>query len=110
MADFEYLRWYILHDRASIFVDEGIWYLLVHTTCKKLGEDNLCGDYENRPNICREYSTDNCEYEDDYTYELYFETGQQLKEFAEAKLNKPNGPSFRSPRPKMFPILNGSPN
>jgi hypothetical protein len=35
--DFEFIRWYLLHDRASIFTEEEDWYLLVHTKCKHLG-------------------------------------------------------------------------
>ena len=31
--DFEYLRWYMMHDRASLFIEEDTWYLLVHTVC-----------------------------------------------------------------------------
>lgn len=106
MADFEYIRWYMLHDRTTIFIDEGIWYLLVHTRCKHLQDDNRCGDYENRPNICREYTTEDCEYDDSYTYEQYFETPEQLREYAEARFSRPTGPDFRSPKPEMFPILN----
>lgn len=106
MKDFEFMRWYLLHGQASIFVDEGIWYLLVHTVCKHLQEDHRCGAYHTRPEICREYSTDECEYEDDYTYEQYFETPEQLHEFAQARFSQPTGPEFRSPRPEMFPVLN----
>jgi len=31
--DYDYIRWYLLHERASIFTDEGSWYLLVHNVC-----------------------------------------------------------------------------
>ena len=41
--DFDFVRWYLLHGRASVFVDEGDWYMLVHTDCKNLGPDNRCG-------------------------------------------------------------------
>ena len=82
--DFEYIRWYLLHDRATVFVDDGDWYLMVHTTCKHLLDDHRCGIYHTRPQICREYSTDNCEYEDEWTYEQYFETPEQIYEYAEA--------------------------
>jgi hypothetical protein len=73
-----------LHDRASVFVDDEVWYLLVHTTCRHLRDDNLCGIYETRPQICRDYTTDACEYEDDWVYDKYFETPEQIAEYAEA--------------------------
>lgn len=103
---FGYIRWYLLHERASIFIDEGTWFLLVHTVCRHLQPDNRCGIYHTRPLICREYSTDNCEYEDDHTYEGYFELAEQLEEYVDALYHaEPGDPHFRSPRPPQFPIL-----
>ena len=34
--DFDFLRWFLLHERASAFVEDGTWYLLVHTLCRHL--------------------------------------------------------------------------
>ncbi len=107
--EFDFMRWFLLHDRASVFVDEKIWYILVHTTCKHLQSDNRCGIYETRPQICREYSTDNCEYEDSNVYDRYFETSEQVQEYYEALYNSvPDSENFRSARPPMFPILASS--
>src|SRR5437868_14214975 len=72
--DFEFIRWFLLHDQAAVFVEEGTWYLLVHTQCKHLQPDNRCGIYHTRPKVCRDYSTDTCEYEDNWVYEQYLET------------------------------------
>tara|TARA_A100001391_G_scaffold192672_1_gene167146 strand:+ start:89 stop:649 length:561 start_codon:yes stop_codon:yes gene_type:complete len=110
--DFDFIRWYLLHDRASVFVDEETWYLLVHTTCKHLQADNRCGIYETRPQICREYTTDDCEFDDDWCYERYFETPEQIDEYADALF----GPQFeqvglrkqdmiRSRRPTGLPVV-----
>ncbi len=103
-ADFEYIRWYLSHDRATVFTEDGQWYLLVHTVCKHLLDDNRCGIYETRPQICREYSTDDCEYDDDFTYERYFETPEQIQEYAEAVLQTPDQ-DIRGPRPALLPVL-----
>ncbi len=102
--DFEYIRWYLLHERATIFTEDEDWYLLVHTKCKHLLEDNRCGAYDTRPRICRDYSTDNCEYEDEWCYERYFETAEQVHEYTEAVLQKP-GQDIRSPQPADLPII-----
>ena len=59
--DFEFIRWYLLHGQATVFTEDDDWYLLVHTKCKHLKDDHLCGIYEPRPQICRDYTTDNCE-------------------------------------------------
>jgi len=98
--DFEFIRWYLLHDRATVFVEDDTWYLLVHNWCKHLGDDNLCTAYETRPQICRDYKTDNCEYEDEWVYDHYWETPQQVEEYAEAVLGPRKGRGFRSPKPK----------
>ena len=103
--DFEFIRWFLLHERASVFVEDDTWYLLVHTTCKHLQDDHRCGIYDTRPQICREYSTDNCEYDDTWTYEQYFETAEQVYEYAEAMFTSPESPDFRSPKPQPLRIL-----
>lgn len=103
-TDYEHFRWYLLHDRATIFKEDGDWYLLVHTTCKHLQSDNRCGIYETRPEICREYTTDNCEYEDDWTYDFYLETAEQVAEYTEAVLQT-KGQSIRSKRPALLPVI-----
>jgi Fe-S-cluster containining protein len=104
--EFDFIRWYLLHDRATVFTEDGDWYLLVHTTCKHLLPDNRCGIYETRPQICRDYSTDNCEYDDEWTYERYLETPEQVEEYREAVLQK-KGQSIRSPKPPLLPVLAG---
>jgi len=93
---FDFMRWFLLHERASVFVEKEDWYLLVHTPCKHLRKDNLCGIYERRPNICREYKTDKCEYDDLWVYDRYFELAEQVEEFAEALLGPRPGESLRS--------------
>jgi Fe-S-cluster containining protein len=76
--DWEFIRWYLLHGGATVFKEDGSWYLLVHSECKHLESDNRCGIYHTRPQICREYTTDNCEYEENWTYQQYFETPEQF--------------------------------
>jgi uncharacterized protein len=105
--DFDFIRWYLLHDRATVFVDDDSWYLLVHTTCKHLRSDNRCGIYETRPQICRDYTTDACEFDDDGVYDKYFETAEQVVEYVEATLNHEDLANIRSPEPQLLPILAG---
>ncbi len=103
--DFDFLRWYLLHDRASIFLEDKSWYILVHTVCKHLQDDKRCGIYETRPEICREYSTKDCEYEDSWTYDRYFETPEQIEEYSQALFGKPSHANFRSPKPALLPVI-----
>lgn len=103
--DFEYVRWYLLHERATVFVEDGNWYLLVHTRCRELRDDNLCGIYETRPQICRDYTTKNCEYDEDWVYDHYIETPEQVVEYAEAVLGPRKGRDIRSPKPDPLKVL-----
>jgi Fe-S-cluster containining protein len=64
----------MFHGRVALFVENETWYLMVFADCQHLQPDNRCGVYHERPGICRAYSTDNCEYDDDASYDKYFET------------------------------------
>ncbi|MGL4943274.1 MAG: YkgJ family cysteine cluster protein [Thermoguttaceae bacterium] len=99
--EFDFARWFLLHDRATVFVDDDdpTWHLLVHTTCKHLRSDNLCGIYETRPQICRDYTTDKCEYEDMWVYDQYFELPEQIEEYGEAVLGPRPGQTLRTKKP-----------
>jgi Fe-S-cluster containining protein len=104
LQDYEFIRWFLLHDRATVFKEDEDWYLLVHTECKHLQPDNRCGIYETRPQVCRDYSTKDCEYEDDWTYDFYLETADQVADYIEAVLPK-SGRKMRSAKPPLLPIL-----
>lgn len=93
--DFENLRWYILHGKMSVFVDDGTWYLCVYAVCNHLLPDYRCGIYHTRPQICRDYSFQSCEYDEDGTHDLFFETPDQLAEYAEAFFNLDLDPEVR---------------
>lgn len=97
-GDFEYIRWFLFHERAAVFTEKGDWYLLVYTKCKHLRDDNLCAIYDDRPQICRDYSTVDCEYEEDWVYDQYFETSEQVEEYAEAVLGPRDGRGLRGKR------------
>jgi Fe-S-cluster containining protein len=104
-SDLDFIRWYLLHDRATVFTEDDTWYLLVHTTCKHLQSDNRCGIYEERPQICRDYTTDNCEYHDDWTYDHYFETPEQVVEYMDAVYPRKSAEGIRSPKPPLLPVM-----
>ena len=104
--DFQFIRWYLLHEAATVFTEDDTWYLLVHTVCKHLGEDNRCGIYETRPQICRDYTTDDCEYDDQWVYDRYLETPEQVEEYAEAVLPRKKGQSLRSRQPPLLAVVN----
>jgi Fe-S-cluster containining protein len=103
-SDFEFMRWFLLHEGATVFKEDETWYLLVHAVCRHLQDDNRCGIYDTRPQVCQDYSTKDCEYEDDWTYDFYLERPEQVAEYTEAVLPK-KGKGIRSPKPPLLPIL-----
>jgi len=102
-ADFDHIRWYMMHGRVSIFVDDGVWYIMIFADCQHLQDDNMCGTYETRPGICRSYTTDECEYDNDAAHEQLFETPEQVWEYAHAVL--PPKPRRTAADPVSLPVI-----
>jgi uncharacterized protein len=84
--DYDSIRWYLAHGQTLIYVERKQWYLLVMTKCTYLTDGDLCRIYLNRPKVCRDYTTDHCEYDGEWTFDKVFETPEQLWEYAEAVL------------------------
>jgi Fe-S-cluster containining protein len=88
-SDFDDIRWYLLHEGVTVFVEDGDWYIHVQTTCRHLQPDYRCGIYETRPQICRDYSTDNCDYHSgDYGWEQHFTAAEHLDAYVEERFRK----------------------
>ena len=91
--EFDDIRWYLLHEGVSVFVEDGEWYLYIAADCRHLQPDYRCGIYETRPRICRKYTTENCDYHSgEYGWEQHFTCPEHLDEYAReffAKNSKP---------------------
>ena len=44
--DFDDIRWYLMHEDVSVFVEDGDWYIQFQTRCKNLGADNIWPTYD----------------------------------------------------------------
>lgn len=107
-SEFDAIRWYLLHDGIMVFVEDGDWYICMSTTCRHLRPDHLCGIYETRPQICRDYSTANCDYHSgDYGWSHHFTAPEHLDEYVRlhfrpkaqkkaASRRKPGRPGLRA--------------
>ncbi len=62
-AAFEHLLWQVSHRGVEAYKDESGWYLLINAPCGHLQPDGRCGIYEQRPEICRAYDNEYCEYD-----------------------------------------------
>lgn len=77
--DFENLRWYLIHEDTQIFVDDDVWFLQIFRKCTWL-DGNKCGNYENRPTICAEYSNDMCDF-DGVESDMTFKNVEELEAY-----------------------------
>ena len=62
-ADFDLLLWQVSHENVEIYKDESGWYLMFKSRCQHLLPEGGCAIYDNRPQICRDYDNEWCEYD-----------------------------------------------
>lgn len=78
--DYDDLLWMLAHRHVSVYIEETVWYLMVHTECTFLDKrTNRCTIYESRPQMCREHSVDDCEWHGDYEFEEHFKSYEELE-------------------------------
>jgi Fe-S-cluster containining protein len=80
--DYDDIRWYLCHEDISVFVEDGDWYINIKNKCKYLDENTYnCKIYADRPRICRQYRTTDCDLvEGQYDYEHHFTNDRQMSE------------------------------
>lgn len=62
-SEFDHLLWQLAHNNIQAYKDEDGWFLLIYTNCNHLLDDGRCGIYATRPQFCRDYTNDYCEYD-----------------------------------------------
>ncbi len=80
-GDYDDLLWIIAHRDTEIYVNEDRWYLLVRSPCRFYDPIKRCLIYTRRPRICRSHTTDECEFDDDYGFDLHFHTYEELERY-----------------------------
>jgi len=97
------IRWFLCHQGASVFVEEGKWYLELQNVCKYLLPQGRCAMYEKRPKICAKYG-ENSEGEIDchisgapFDYEFEFESLEEFEDYIERVWKKSCGGKRRRP-------------
>lgn len=86
-SDYNHLLWQVSHDNVEIYKDDDGWTLMFKTMCSHLQIDGRCGIYEIRPDICREYTNDYCEYDDppENSWKLHFTCHEDLYKHVKKK-------------------------
>lgn len=86
MPDYDHISWYLHHAGISVYIDwDGGWYLQVETRCDHLTEHGLCGIYDQRPAICKDFDWRDCEKQqtpdDDPPEKYLFRTSDEFFEW-----------------------------
>jgi len=101
--EFEDVRWYLCHEGVSVHIDEGDWYISIENRCTRLGGDDLCTAYDDRPVICRKYDTAKCDHTGgDYGYAELFTRPEQIEAYARRALGED---AFEAARKKALAKL-----
>lgn len=87
MADFDHLLWQVSHQGVEVYKDEDGWFLLIRGHCEHLQQDGSCAIYTRRPQVCRDYSNDWCEFDApaENGFELYFQNYAQLLKYCQKR-------------------------
>lgn len=85
--DFEHLLWQISHHNVNVYKDDEGWYLMFRSSCQHLLADGRCGIYQNRPQICRDYSNEYCEMDEpaEKGFELFFDSYDALRSYCKKR-------------------------
>lgn len=78
---FDELLWQISHFNTQVYKDSDGWFLLVNNRCRHLHPDGRCGIYATRPQVCRDHSNDDCEFDGPAgpkDFELFFPDYESL--------------------------------
>lgn len=88
--DFDHLIWQVSHETINIFKDADGWFLHISSRCMHLGDHGVCGIYETRPWVCREYDNDFCEFDESIedASELFFATPKKLDKYCRKRFKK----------------------
>ena len=83
MDEFDHMLWQLSHKNIQAYKDEDGSYLLINNPCNHLLSDGRCGIYDDRPKICREYTNDFCEFDEDSEdgFELFFDGYDSLHKY-----------------------------
>jgi Fe-S-cluster containining protein len=89
--DFEHLLWQVSHNGVEIYRESGEgWYLMFQSRCMHIQPGGGCGIYEDRPEICRVYTDDYCEFDApaEDGFDLYFRNYNELLKYCQKRFKR----------------------
>lgn len=86
-AEYQNIIWMLIHKDVSAYIGfDNHWYLEFQTPCLKLNAKGLCSDYDNRPDICREYDQEECpKYSKGSAEKVSFRSAEDFKKYLKSK-------------------------
>jgi len=90
MDDFDLMLWQMAHKNVEIYKDKDGWFLLFNTPCHFLQVDGSCGIYATRPQLCRDYDNDFCEFDESAAehFEFYFCSYDELDAYCRKRFKR----------------------
>jgi len=95
--DFDDVLWMLAHRDVEIYTKRSRWYVMVNNPCRFYDPARGCLIYPSRPRICRQHHTDECEFDEEYDFDLHFRSYQDLERYFRKRFLK------RRSRPRSSP-------
>lgn len=83
--DFDHLLWQLAHENIQAYKDEDGWFLLINNRCTYLLPKGGCKIYATRPQVCRDYTNDFCEYDEPAEFEKFFDGYDALLKYCKKR-------------------------
>jgi hypothetical protein len=81
LGDWNDMLWILAHRDAEIYMDDDRWYVLVQNPCRFYDPVKKCLIYTRRPRICRGHTWKDCEFRDDYDFDLHFHNYEEMERY-----------------------------
>jgi len=88
MDDWSDMLWILAHRDTQIYMDDDRWYVLVQNPCRFYDPVKKCLIYTRRPRICQEHTWDDCEFRDDYNFDLHFHSYEEMERYIRNNLEE----------------------
>jgi Fe-S-cluster containining protein len=88
MDDWNDMLWILAHRDAEIYMDDDRWYVLVKNPCRFYDPVKKCLIYTRRPRICRSHTWEDCEFRDEYNFDLHFHSYEEMDRYIRNNLEE----------------------
>lgn len=88
MDDWNDMLWILAHRDAQIYSNDDRWFVLINNPCRFYDPVRGCLIYPVRPNICRAHTWEDCEFEDEYNFDLHFHSYEELERYIRTQLEE----------------------